>query len=260
MNNHSRVGGILNIITGALGILMGIGLIIMFIWIYWMVTTTVPAAAISEEFPLWVFLLYVVIGIVVILLSVVPVVGGIFALNRKHWGWALAGGICGNLVFPFSGIPALVFICLGRDEFQPSTDALEAGAASPAPALAVNPRITGVLNFVAGGMGILTGLSCFFFAAYFFPEMRSLSGYNTYDLYSTDMMSNFYYVYGIIAAVGGIIALIGGRFALQRKHWGWALAGAIAGVVTFYPCGVAAIVYAVAGKEEFDTESPLLTE
>ncbi len=55
-----------------------------------------------------------------LIFGVVAIVGGVFALKRRYWGWSLAGAICATLT-PMSfilGVPAIVFIALSRDEFQ----------------------------------------------------------------------------------------------------------------------------------------------
>jgi hypothetical protein len=61
--------------------------------------------------------------------------------------------------------------------------------------------------------------------------------------------------FGIVFIVLGVIALIGGIFALRRRVWGFALAGAIlslplipAGTVL----GIISIVFLAKSKEEFD--------
>jgi len=40
---------------------------------------------------------------------------------------------------------------------------------------------------------------------------------------------------GVLDIILGALGIVGGIFAIQRKHWGWALAGAIAGCLTFLP-------------------------
>ncbi len=55
-----------------------------------------------------------------LILGVVAIVGGIFALMRRRWGWSLAGAICATLT-PMSfllGVLAIVLIALSRDEFE----------------------------------------------------------------------------------------------------------------------------------------------
>ncbi|MBA7616387.1 hypothetical protein ES703_23683 [subsurface metagenome] len=61
------------------------------------------------------------LGFIGILIRFLPaflaVIGGIYALKRKHWRWALAGSIC-SLLFPFTGIPAVILLIKSKDEFQ----------------------------------------------------------------------------------------------------------------------------------------------
>lgn len=54
---------------------------------------------------------------------------------------------------------------------------------------------------------------------------------------------------GLIAI--GFIALIGGIFALRRRAWGLALAGAILALFPIIPLGVLAIIFVSMGKREF---------
>ena len=52
-----------------------------------------------------------------LLLGIVAIIGGAYALKRRIWGLALAGSIC---AIPGSGlgIPATIFIVLAKDEFE----------------------------------------------------------------------------------------------------------------------------------------------
>jgi hypothetical protein len=54
-----------------------------------------------------------------IILGIVAIVGGIYALLRKIWGLALAGSICA-LIGPWFilGILAIIFVSLGKREFN----------------------------------------------------------------------------------------------------------------------------------------------
>jgi len=49
----------------------------------------------------------------------------------------------------------------------------------------------------------------------------------------------------------GVIALIGGIFALRRKAWGFALAGAILALFPIIPLGVLSIIFVSMAKKEF---------
>ena len=59
------------------------------------------------------------IGAPVIVLGIVAILGGIYALRRRIWGLALAGSICA-LIGPWFilGILAIVFVSLGKREFE----------------------------------------------------------------------------------------------------------------------------------------------
>jgi hypothetical protein len=67
-------------------------------------------------------------GAAMIILSIVAIVGGVFAIRKRAWGFALAASICALLVglvgFPFTvhaillGILAIVFTALGKGQFK----------------------------------------------------------------------------------------------------------------------------------------------
>lgn len=48
-----------------------------------------------------------------------------------------------------------------------------------------------------------------------------------------------------------ILAIAGGISAIQRKRWGWALAGSIAAAINPLPLGIVAIVLVILSKNEF---------
>jgi len=59
-------------------------------------------------------------GLLGMILGAVAIVGGIFALRRRHWGLSLAGAICATLM-PVSfllGVAAIVFIAMSHEEFE----------------------------------------------------------------------------------------------------------------------------------------------
>jgi hypothetical protein len=124
MGKNAKVGGILSIIAGAFGVLIGASYALI-IWIFNFVVTsipqTIPQEPMTPEFPFPFFqimgFIYGAIGLFIALVGVLAIVGGAFAIKKKYWGWALAGAIGGNLVFCLCGIPALIFVCLGKDEF-----------------------------------------------------------------------------------------------------------------------------------------------
>ena len=58
------------------------------------------------------------IGAGLIALGVVALLGGIFALKRRIWGLSLAGAICALFPLVPLGVLAIIFISLGRREFD----------------------------------------------------------------------------------------------------------------------------------------------
>ena len=109
--------GVLNIVTGALSIFgafaLGIGLVVInsgsqFIFTQRDMPFALPVAttmlAISLVFSL--------------VFTVLTIVGGVFALQRKQWGWALAGSIVAILAtFPL-GVLSTIFVALSKEEFE----------------------------------------------------------------------------------------------------------------------------------------------
>ncbi|MDD5083232.1 MAG: hypothetical protein PHU08_07675 [Dehalococcoidales bacterium] len=62
-------------------------------------------------------------GIPIIILGIVAVIGGIYALQRRVWGLALAGAICALLIFPvwpgsIAGLLAIIFVAVSKQEFK----------------------------------------------------------------------------------------------------------------------------------------------
>lgn len=61
-------------------------------------------------------------GISRIILGVLVLISGTYALRRRYWGFALAGSILAIPLVPPLGILAIIFVSLARREFgQPPT-------------------------------------------------------------------------------------------------------------------------------------------
>lgn len=110
------------------------------------------------------------------------------------------------------------------------------------------PIAAGVLNIITGGVGILMSFSYIIgFTALTgmmmgFPGMGDVAGF----------------VPGLMMAIGipclliTVLVLVGGIFDVQRKHWGWALAGSIAAILAFWPLGIPSTVLTAVSKGEFE--------
>ncbi len=65
------------------------------------------------------FIWFEVIGTPLIIIGIVAIVGGIFALRRRIWGLALAGAICALFPPPIIalGLLSIIFLALSKEEF-----------------------------------------------------------------------------------------------------------------------------------------------
>jgi hypothetical protein len=110
-------GGILSIISGAMG-LIGIVFLITFGAFS---AETARDVLTSLGFLQTVIPLQVIgfISIPLFIMSMVAIIGGIYALQRKVWGLALAGAICA-IVLPVQllGILSVIFIAMSKKEFD----------------------------------------------------------------------------------------------------------------------------------------------
>ena len=96
-----KAAGILSIIGGIVGIVVGAIAL----------GATTLVAAITGMFGLG------AIGGGLIALGIVALIGGIFALRRKAWGFALAGAICAMFPIIPLGVLAIIFVSIGRKAF-----------------------------------------------------------------------------------------------------------------------------------------------
>ena len=120
MGNNSKVGGILSIVSGAFGV-FGACFILLWIFMFNFMMTSIPQQPPDPEFPFEFFQFFAIIygawGLMLVLIGALGIVGGVFALKRKNWGLALAGAIAGTVTFFPCGIPAVIFVSLGKEEF-----------------------------------------------------------------------------------------------------------------------------------------------
>jgi hypothetical protein len=101
------------------------------------------------------------------------------------------------------------------------------------------PSVAGILNIVAGAGCVLGAFGMGVASAIFgtwsgFPFFGVLFGF-----------------LAIPAAILGVLAIIGGVFALQRRRWGWALVGSIAGILVSHVIGIISVVLIALSKDEF---------
>jgi len=101
------VGGILILIGALVGIAMGASLI-------WggamIVDISVYSGGLAE--------ILAICGIIWLVLGIIGLLGGIFAMQRKHFGLAIVGGIFSMLAGLFIfGLIGLILVAISKDEF-----------------------------------------------------------------------------------------------------------------------------------------------
>jgi hypothetical protein len=78
--------------------------------------TTFPNHTVEYDYVPLIVLLCLAIPCTII--SILSMVGGIFAILRRNWGLALAGSIATLIPTLLLGIPAVILIALSKDEFD----------------------------------------------------------------------------------------------------------------------------------------------
>jgi hypothetical protein len=119
--------------------------------------------------------------------------------------------------------------------------------------------VGGIMSIVSGGFGILGGLVFMVIGVLFAFVMRLADNVSTSGLTAQQFGAIFGLIYGgmgFFLLLFGILALVGGIFAVRKKRWGLALAGAIGGTLSFFPTGVVAIIFTAMAKSEFDATKP----
>jgi hypothetical protein len=118
-------------------------------------------------------------------------------------------------------------------------------------------KVGGILSIVAGGLGCFSALMIILAAVL----LGVFYNGNMYDFHYYDIapdnlfivMMVVYIIVGIIGVIISVLAIVGGVYGIKKKAWGLALAGSIAGVLTFFPCGIVAVIFTSLGKPEFET-------
>ncbi len=105
------VAGVFNVVIGSICLLGVLGLIIG--------AAVVAPLNLVGDWPLAISALLIIIAVPLAVLGGVTLVGGVFSLQRRNWGWALAGSVAALLVSQVFGIVSTVLVAVSRDEFAP---------------------------------------------------------------------------------------------------------------------------------------------
>ncbi|MAG14715.1 MAG: hypothetical protein CL874_02375 [Dehalococcoidales bacterium] len=113
------VAGILNMIVGTFNLL---GMLIIIVVLVAIGSGILALSSVMNLIPLWLSGiaqgLLVIIAILLAIFSAIPLMGGIYAVQRKNWGLALAGSIVAILSSIPVGITSTVLVALAKNEFE----------------------------------------------------------------------------------------------------------------------------------------------
>ena len=116
------MAGILDIVAGAIGMVGGI-YFVMLNWIFNAIKETLRfnPEIVQPAVIQWVeqmFSTLFAVPFVFVFIGIVSIIGGVYALQRRIWVFALAGAIGSCIAFPFFGIPSVIITSLAKDEFN----------------------------------------------------------------------------------------------------------------------------------------------
>ncbi|MEJ2739017.1 MAG: hypothetical protein P8105_04185 [Dehalococcoidia bacterium] len=268
MSHHAKTGGILTIISGIFCfffIMMAIFYALIPRWIMNIIIDSQPLAPGQDMFPMGISLFFTIFGVITSIffaaLGALAIIGGIFALKKKNWAVAIAGAIAGTvLMFP-CGIAATILISLGRSEFTAGAEATSPDESQQqyieSQVIQNKSTTAGVLTIISGVFGILW-LGYALFINNMFSVSLSFAGLGDPAFFMNQMyqmMGIMYIVWGSVAAALGIFTVIAGVMTLRKSNWRLGLAGTIAGTLTFFPCGIPAIILIHNAYNEFSADS-----
>jgi hypothetical protein len=121
------VAGILNIISGVVSLL---GSLIMALVVGVFFSSSYDSYS-GQEYSA--ILIWVVLFLPFIIISLLAITGGVFALRKKLWGLALAGSI-GSILTIWAwplGVASVIFVSLSKNEFDRHGDLFPAGVIPP---------------------------------------------------------------------------------------------------------------------------------
>ena len=118
-SGRARTGAILILVSGVLAVLMGIAAVAASTVNFESMGATFAPDFTQKQLQE----LLLVFGIVALALGIVAVIGGMFGLERRHFGIVIAGGICGIVGIGFFlgtvlAVIGLILVALGRSEFE----------------------------------------------------------------------------------------------------------------------------------------------
>ena len=103
------IAGILCIVDGGLKLLALLGLLVA--------SLVIPVSQ-GSGFALNTSILLLAITIPLVIIGILAIVGGIYAMQRKKFSLAVTGSIAAFLPFSLLGLASIILVALSKDEFE----------------------------------------------------------------------------------------------------------------------------------------------
>ncbi|MDD4874141.1 MAG: hypothetical protein PHE15_04120 [Dehalococcoidales bacterium] len=110
-------GGILNIASGLIGLIATAFLVAFSVTLGASIAREVLSSLgfLQIGIPITIIWLF---AIPMLIISVVSIIGGVYAVNKRNWGLALAGAMCSIVPSQVIGVIAVIFIVISKKEFK----------------------------------------------------------------------------------------------------------------------------------------------
>ena len=106
------------------------------------------------------------------------------------------------------------------------------------------PMVAGILNIVSGAFALLSVIGLVIAIVVIESDFFVEPGI-------PDFVTTVLWIVAIPFFIIGVLAIMGGVYALRRKTWELALAGAVATTVYWFFVGIPTIVFIAQSKDEF---------
>ena len=113
------------------------------------------------------------------------------------------------------------------------------------------PIMAGILDVVSGAIGMVGGIYFVILSAVF-RTIHEFIGMDPVIIQQTEQIISKLFAVPFVLVFIGIISIIGGVYALQRRIWPLALAGAISSCIVFPVFGIPSIIITGLAQEEFN--------
>jgi len=113
------------------------------------------------------------------------------------------------------------------------------------------PTAAGVMSIVSGAMGLIAIAFLMTFAAVFGPEIAK-DVLHSIGFWQAGIPLTIIGLVSLIILLLSLTSIIGGIYAIRRKSWGLALAGAICAIFPAQVLGIISVIFIAISQKEFD--------